>query len=78
MRQQSDQERSPSPHWLASISVQSVEDATRHAEQLGGRTLVAPTETSAGRFSLIADPQGARFAVIARRAATNDSGAIGR
>ena len=36
----------------------------RHAEQVGGRRLALTTETLTGRFAVIADPQGATFAVF--------------
>jgi hypothetical protein len=38
--------------------------AVRQAGQLGGRTLLPPTETHIGRFAVIADRQGAPFAVF--------------
>jgi predicted enzyme related to lactoylglutathione lyase len=54
------------PHWLAFIGAPDIDSVTVQVEGLGGRILVEPTEVpKAGRFSVMADPQGAVFAVFA-------------
>ena len=66
IRAQTGREHGSEPSWLPHFRVVSVEDATRAAELAGGRALVAPTEGPAGRCAVIADPQGAAFAVVER------------
>jgi hypothetical protein len=34
------------------------------AQQLGGRVMMPPMDTPAGKFAVLADPTGAAFAVI--------------
>jgi uncharacterized protein len=63
IREQTERERSIPPHWLPYFTVQNVDDAARRAERLGGRA-ISPAETQVGRFAVIADPQGAAFAVF--------------
>jgi uncharacterized protein len=64
MREPTEPERGLPPNWLPYFSVASVEDAARRANQEGGRVLVAASEIAIGRFALLADPQGAAFAVF--------------
>jgi len=64
MRAQIGQERGTPPNWLPTFMVESVDIAGRRAEQRGGRRLAPPTQISAGRVALIADPRGAVFAVF--------------
>ena len=52
------------PSWLPWFTVERAGAAARRAEQLGGRTLVGPTELSIGRRAVLADPQRAAFAVF--------------
>ena len=53
------------PHWIAYIAVPDVDAAAKQAEGLGGRTVVPGTDIpSVGRFAVLADPQGAMFAVF--------------
>lgn len=52
------------PHWLPYIGVQSVDATVRQATGLGARTHVQPQDIPhVGRFAVLADPQGAAFAV---------------
>jgi predicted enzyme related to lactoylglutathione lyase len=54
------------PAWLTFISVQDVDAATRIAVSNGGKIVIAPrTHESRGRQAILADPQGAVFAVLA-------------
>lgn len=54
------------PHWLVYFAVNDCEGTTALARSLGGSVCVPPTDAArVGRFSVLADPQGAVFAVIA-------------
>ncbi|MDT7745600.1 MAG: uncharacterized protein QOE59_4678, partial [Actinomycetota bacterium] len=50
------------PHWLVHFAVDSV-DAVAAA---GGEVIEAAADTPAGRRAVLADPSGARFAVLSR------------
>ena len=53
------------PHWLPYFMVSDCDASTGRANELGGRTMMPPREIpKVGRFALLADPQGAGFAVI--------------
>ena len=55
--------RMPS-HWLPYISVDDVDASAQQAAGLGGRVLFGPQDIpGTGRFAVIADPQGASFAI---------------
>ena len=64
MREQTERERGIPPNWVPYFTVESADEAARHAGQLGGRRLVPTTEIHLGRFAVIADRQGAAFAVF--------------
>ena len=64
MREQSELELGIEPSWLPYFTVESADDAAREAEQAGGRTLLSATDISFGRLAVVADPQGAAFAVF--------------
>jgi uncharacterized protein len=64
MRRQTEAEGAIPPNWLPYFTVESADEATRKSEQLGGRGVVATTAASRGRWAVIADPQGASFAVF--------------
>ena len=54
------------PHWLAYIAVPDVHETTAKAKALGAHTYVEPQEIpNVGSFAVLADPQGAVFAVFA-------------
>jgi predicted enzyme related to lactoylglutathione lyase len=53
------------PSWLVYIGTPDVDGTAAHAERLGGKVLKAPADIpSVGRFAVLADPQGAAFAVF--------------
>jgi predicted enzyme related to lactoylglutathione lyase len=53
------------PHWLAYFSVDDVDASAAKAKQMGANLYLAPmTMEGVGRFSVIADPQGAVFAIF--------------
>jgi predicted enzyme related to lactoylglutathione lyase len=50
------------PHWQGYIGTPDVDATTSRAEALGGKVWLKPTDIPAiGRFSVLADPQGAEF-----------------
>jgi predicted enzyme related to lactoylglutathione lyase len=51
-------------HWLVYFAVSDTDATVAAAEKLGATTFVAPTDIPPGRFSVLADPAGAAFAVI--------------
>ncbi len=52
------------PHWLAYIGIPDVDASVAQATQLGAKVLVDPRDIpTVGRFAVMADPQGAVFAV---------------
>ena len=53
------------PHWLAYVAADDVDALTSKAESLGAKTYVGPMDIpTVGRFSVIADPQGAVIALF--------------
>ncbi len=53
------------PHWMAYVGTPDVDATTRQAVSLGGEVLVPPMDIpTVGRWSLIADPQGATLAAF--------------
>jgi len=58
------QQGSP-PHWLTYIETQDIDETYALATKLGARTYVPPTDIpTVGRFAVLADPQGATFALF--------------
>jgi hypothetical protein len=52
-------------HWLAYFFVSNCDETTAKAKEMGGKTLLAPmTIEKVGRMAILADPQGAVFAVF--------------
>lgn len=52
------------PHWLPYVCVENVDDVTKKAEALGGTVRTGPFDVMEhGRMPVIADPQGATFAL---------------
>ncbi len=53
------------PHWLGYVSVADLASTVAKVEGLGGSVLKAPTEIpGTGAFAIVADPQGAPFALF--------------
>jgi predicted enzyme related to lactoylglutathione lyase len=51
--------------WTPYFSVEDCDAMAKKAESLGGKILVPPTDVpDTGRFSVVADPQGAVFAIM--------------
>jgi len=51
-------------YWLVYFAVDDTDAAVKKIEELGGRVLAPAMDSPAGRFAVVADPQGAAFAVI--------------
>jgi uncharacterized protein len=52
-------------HWQVYFAVEDTDAAVETAKRGGGTVMVEPMEVPAGRFSILTDPHGASFAVIA-------------
>jgi uncharacterized protein len=53
------------PHWMAHVEVANVDATVAKVKELGGNVYVPPTAIpTVGRFSIIADPQGATLSVF--------------
>lgn len=52
------------PHWLVYFAVDDTDATVEKAKDLGGSVRMPPMDVPVGRFSVLADPQGATFAVI--------------
>lgn len=64
------------PGWMVYFSVPSCDDAAAKVAALGGRIHVRPRDIpGVGRFAVLADPQGAVFALIQLAMAGSGSGA---
>jgi len=52
------------PHWLGHVTVANVAETVERAQRLGAALVLPSTEVpGVGRFAVLADPQGAAFAV---------------
>jgi uncharacterized protein len=60
------------PHWMVYFAVDDADAAVGRAQELGGKVAVPPTDTPAGRFAVLNDPQGAVFSVIRLAAGENE------
>ncbi len=61
------------PRWLAYLGTEDVDATSKKARELGGHVLVPPKDISeVGRFAVLADPQGAAFAIF-KPAGTGDA-----
>lgn len=52
-------------HWQVYFAVEDTDAAVAQVTERGGSVMVPPMEVPAGRFSILLDPHGASFAVIA-------------
>jgi len=58
------QQQGMPPNWLSYIEVASADEATEQARELGGNVVHGPFDVyDMGRMTLLADPQGAMFAM---------------
>jgi predicted enzyme related to lactoylglutathione lyase len=62
-------------NWLTYIETPDVDETVAQATGLGARTFVAPSDIpNVGRFAVLADPQGAMFALYMPNGSRADSG----
>lgn len=55
------------PNWQSYVMAESVDDSTAKTVELGGKVLMPPMDIpGTGRFSVVADPQGAVFSLYTR------------
>jgi predicted enzyme related to lactoylglutathione lyase len=59
-------------HWLVYFAVDDTDATVSTAAGLGATTFVPPTDIPPGRFAVLADPDGAAFAVIKMNPRTAD------
>ena len=52
------------PHWLVYFVVEDADAAAVQVRSLGGQVLMEPIDIPPGRFAVVADPQGAAFAIM--------------
>ena len=52
-------------HWQVYFAVEDTDATIAQAKERGGSVMVEPIDIPAGRFSILTDPHGASFAVIA-------------
>jgi predicted enzyme related to lactoylglutathione lyase len=52
------------PYWLVYIAVEDTDASVARAQELGATLVAGPMEVPVGRFAVLADDQGAMFAVI--------------
>ncbi|MBI5546316.1 MAG: VOC family protein [Deltaproteobacteria bacterium] len=69
------------PQWLAYVGTNDVDSTVRKAQALGGQVVTPARDISnVGRFALLADPQGAAFAIfqaLGQESATPDATKLG-
>ncbi|MGW6296871.1 VOC family protein [Streptomyces sp. NPDC055058] len=56
--------RDRGPHWLTYFTVADADDAADHVVHLGGQVLKPARDSAHGRVATVADPEGARFALL--------------
>jgi predicted enzyme related to lactoylglutathione lyase len=55
----------PTPRWTVSFGVADADQAAAKAQDLGGTVVLPPMDIPVGRFTIVADPQGAVFTAAA-------------
>src|SRR5882757_7568242 len=66
------------PHWIVYIATPDVDATVAEAERLGGKVLKSASDIpNTGRFAVLADPQGAAFAVYTPASAAQETGSAG-
>lgn len=58
--------RDRGPHWLTYFEVADPDEATHRVIELGGHVIKPPHETPHGLVAGVADPEGAKFAMVHR------------
>lgn len=71
------QQHGARPTWLAYLSVNDVDQAVKHVESAGGKTLMAPFDIpNVGRIAMVTDPQGAPFYLMKPIPPADDPNAV--
>jgi hypothetical protein len=52
------------PRWAGYVAVNDIDATAAQIRRLGGAVLVSPTDSNIGRIAVVADPQGATFALV--------------
>jgi predicted enzyme related to lactoylglutathione lyase len=52
------------PRWLGYVAVDDIDASAAQIRRLGGAILVSPADSNIGRIAVVADPQGATFALV--------------
>jgi predicted enzyme related to lactoylglutathione lyase len=52
------------PRWIGYVAVDDIDAKAAQITKLGGAILVASTDSNIGRIAVVADPQGATFALV--------------
>jgi predicted enzyme related to lactoylglutathione lyase len=52
------------PRWVGYVAVDDIDTTAARIHRLGGAILVSPTDSNIGRIAVVADPQGATFALV--------------
>ncbi|MCP3473284.1 VOC family protein [Bradyrhizobium sp. CCGUVB1N3] len=52
------------PRWVGYVAIDDMDAKAAQIRRLGGAILVSPTDSNIGRISVVADPQGATFALV--------------
>jgi uncharacterized protein len=55
----------PPPHWLAYFGVEDIDAALERVRELGGAVHAGPIDIRIAKIAVVADPQGAMFALYA-------------
>ena len=55
----------PAPRWTLTFWVPDADEAAATVQKLGGKVLLPPMDIPVGRFTVVADPQGAAFTAAA-------------
>jgi predicted enzyme related to lactoylglutathione lyase len=53
------------PHWLVYFATEEIDSGIARLEELGGTKLSGPHDIGIAKFAIVADPQGATFALYA-------------
>ena len=55
------------PHWMIYVSVRDVDATAQQCESMGGEIIVPAHDIPVGRWALLQDPTGAKFAIYKSR-----------
>ena len=55
------------PHWLIYFASSDVDATTKKVKELGGNVMLEPQDFPGGRFSIVSDPQGGAFGLLAMK-----------